>query len=961
MDGVVTFTKSRLGVRLLVFLIVGVILSFGILTSLIVRRERAILMGFIQERSSLLANSITSNLTEAMLEKDPAIVRRMLSRHSSIGGIQAAVFRSDGTPVYGSIEYDIPRDIVTSPRATSVWTKGHLIFLKPLSNERECQSCHGTQDRIRGIVAIRISTEKAEREVDSTARRVAAFAGFTALMSGIGLILIVRRIISEPLTILRKGTEKVRDGDLSHRIELQSEDELGSLASSFNQMTERVENAHRHLEDAVHRRTRELRVVAELSSRVFRGDLSLQGILDKFLASMSVDLHYSFCALCFIDKETGTLSQEYTRNMTKFCSSDIALTDNHPFVKAILDARTVTARAGDLNIGESTGFVVMIPVVSHRKRRCKETNLCTYTHCPAFSHPDERCWLVEGTLCRSPRSVRGKAKIYGCVRCDAFPLMGVLIAGSREEVGKSSIHTLEIMASEIAAAIENYNLMEGKKSDIRQLIRLADVSVESIQSLDMPELMLSIVSLAASFGGADASILWLAKDEKELCVQGCFGIDKESIPCSISSDVSFVGTAIKEARLVETVDVGNIECLRDLVERNAFLYSAFVPLIRENTLVGCLALFKTSDFFMTDTEKAIISLFASQTASAMATARLYQDLKYQKEFSDAIFNSTLSGVAVFDKDGTVIRINKAGLDILNLSGEDILGKKITDVYPETEEMLVFDRALDREMTIKFRHGGIKPVGFSNSPLLDKNGNEEGIIIVFRDLTEIKDLQVELRKKQHYNTMTKVISGVAHEVRNPLFAIQSLAQLLERDIESEQHQSLLSALLKETRRMKNLIDELLLYGRPAKLNVIDLDLRKLLEELGEYCETKKPRVDIMISVPPNTTIKADRDKLLQVFLNLLDNALAAGSNRITITSEKVGSSVRVFVRDNGAGVRGDDIEKIFDPFFTTKKDGTGLGLPICKKIIEDHGGSIEIRSAAGAGTTAILVLKTDLPY
>ena len=341
---------------------------------------------------------------------------------------------------------------------------------------------------------------------------------------------------------------------------------------------------------------------------------------------------------------------------------------------------------------------------------------------------------------------------------------------------------------------------------------------------------------------------------------------------------------------------------------------------------------------------------------AMAVRRLQRELDAQRELSDAIFNNTPSGIMVLDRDHHILKINKAAADILHLSLGGILGGSLTALFPESEEMLVFDARLGREVWITLKDGRTIPVGFSNSPLRDKDGRERGIIIVFRDLTEIKELEKEVKKKQHFEAMGKVISGVAHEIRNPLFAIRSIAQILERESESVQHQALIGALLKETLRMRNLVDELLLYSRPSLLNIIELDLELFLAELRESVRAKNQAIVFLVHVPPFTTLRADKDKMLQVFLNLIDNSIDAGSKRIAVTCEKEGNTLRITVSDDGAGIKPRDMERIFDPFFTTKKEGTGLGLPICRKIIEDHGGSVEMESA-GQGTTAVLTFST----
>jgi PAS domain S-box-containing protein len=952
--------SSRLGTRLLGFLLAGVILACGILTYLIVRRERAILLELNRNTSSLLAESITRNLREGMLEKDPAIVKRMLGSHSNLDGIEAAVLRNDGSLAYGGIAYEIPREMIASPKDTSIELGNSLVFLKPLLNKEECHQCHSSQDRIRGFVAVKISTEKLKREVDSTARHMVIFGFLTAFISGSALILVLRKMVLTPLTTIRDGSVMLRNGNLSHRIDMDRKDELGTLASSFNQMAEEIEHAQKGLEDAVNKKTKELRVIAELSTNVFRGDLNLKEIIERFLAPVTEELGYSFCALCLIDKETGLVQKEYERGTKDaFCSYEITLADDHPFSRILRETKPTIKRTGDIDVPLPADHLAIIPLTSHRKRRCKDINVCSYTHCPAFAHADERCWLIGDTLCRSPHSVKGKEKIFGCLHCEVFPLVGVLIAGSGQEIGKSSFHSLEILASEVESAIENYGLIDDKRKDIHNLIRLHDASVESVKSLYLKELTASIVSVAASFANADASLLWLAKDAKTLQLQGSSTGDTRLVPPALLIEDSFVGRSLVENRPLETINTTDIECLKELIEAHGFHYAASVPLKSKREIIGCLTLFKKNDFFMTDSEKAIITLFASQAASAITTSKIYEQLKDQKEFSDAIFNSAGSGVMVLDKEGAVIRINQSGSEILQLMPRHMNVCRITDLYPETCEMLRMSVGdTGKEVTITLKDERTRPIGFSNSLLLDKNGEEKGIIVVFRDLTEIKELQAEVRKKQHFVAMGKIISGVAHEVRNPLFAIQSITQILEREIESASQQALIKALLKETHRMKNLMEELLLYSRPSRLNLSDIDFETLLAEMKEYAGAKDREVHLLTSIPSPVTLKADRDKLVQVFLNLINNSLGAGTRTIRIDVGQSPDGVSISLKDDGIGIKREDMGKIFDPFFTTKREGTGLGLPICKKIVEDHGGTLDILSEGGKGTTALLTFRTQ---
>ncbi len=193
-------------------------------------------------------------------------------------------------------------------------------------------------------------------------------------------------------------------------------------------------------------------------------------------------------------------------------------------------------------------------------------------------------------------------------------------------------------------------------------------------------------------------------------------------------------------------------------------------------------------------------------------------------------------------------------------------------------MLIFETELGRELTITLPDGSSLPVGFTNSPLYHSPEAQEGAVIVFRDLTEIRKLQAELKKKEHFETVSMIISGVAHEVRNPLFGITSIGQILEKEVELPQHRALTQAMLKEAGRMKRLIDELLLYTKPTNPVIQEVDAHIFFEEMQKHVRAKRDSISLVLDIAPVITLKVDADKIRQVFLNLLNNAIDAAKKQ-----------------------------------------------------------------------------------
>jgi len=861
----------------------------------------------------------------------------------------------DGTPAFGG-KVTVPERILLNATEVTEREKNFLIFYKPLFNSAACAGCHNPQDKIRGMLIIKHSLEGMNKEIEGTAKRVIFFALLLGVISEAFLIFIIKRFVLNPLGILKRGAENILSGDFDTRIEIDTKDEFSVVGDVFNDMVKRISNFQSHLEAEIKQKTKELSTIAELSTEVFKGDLMLREIIEQFLMAITQKMGYRYAVICLVDKESGLLTQEFKKGIKNgLCATEIALASNHPFAVAVREAKTSVHNATELSLPQSYGQFAVVPILSHQRKRCREVNACVFEQCPAWGNLDERCWLIEGTLCRSPQSVAGKEKIYGCLHCEAFPVIGVLIAGI-DKITSTNLHSLEILSSEIASAVENQRLVESKREDINNLVRLHDLSVEKIQLLDKSELIKSIVDSSLIFGNTDASVLWLKSDDGGLIYAESANVDTSLIPQRLPIEDSFIGRAIIEDRPIETLNPQEAGCLTELIKKYNFLYTCTIPLRFKEEVYGCLSMFRKRDFMMTDSEKALIQLFISQSASALNIADMHGRLKEEKEFSDAIFNNMSMGIMVVDSDGVIIKINPAGIDILK-SNNSIVGRRLLDVLPEAGDFLVLESELGREAELII-NGTSVPIGFNNSPLFDIEGRQKGIVVAFRDLTEIRRLQAELRKKEHYEAMGKVIAGVAHEIRNPLFGISSIMQILEKDIKEPQSQALIKAVFKETQRMKNLIEELLLYSKPSKLNLSDIELDAFALRLEQYILAKNEKVLYEINAPRNLIIRADQDKLMQVFLNLIDNSINAGASRITISAlkDEVKKRATIFIEDDGLGIKKENLSRIFEPFFTTRKEGTGLGLSICRKLIEDHGGSIEVESVENQGTT----MKIDFP-
>jgi len=206
-------------------------------------------------------------------------------------------------------------------------------------------------------------------------------------------------------------------------------------------------------------------------------------------------------------------------------------------------------------------------------------------------------------------------------------------------------------------------------------------------------------------------------------------------------------------------------------------------------------------------------------------------------------------------------------------------------------------------------------------------------------------------------------GVAHEVRNPLSSIKGLALLLKNKFPAgSKEQSTAELLIQETERMNRTITEMLSFTRPATLNLQQIDLAQLLERSLELIRAEAADNAITTSFDVEAgllPVLGDVDRLQQVMMNVLINAMQAmedgGTIAITLKNLQAGGVVELRIHDTGSGIAPDLLSQVFYPYFTTKQGGTGIGLAISQKIIADHGGSIELESEPGKGTTVIVQL------
>ncbi|MCL2790364.1 MAG: ATP-binding protein [Desulfobulbus sp.] len=329
------------------------------------------------------------------------------------------------------------------------------------------------------------------------------------------------------------------------------------------------------------------------------------------------------------------------------------------------------------------------------------------------------------------------------------------------------------------------------------------------------------------------------------------------------------------------------------------------------------------------------------------------------------------GVIATDTTGRITTWNRAMAQLTGLEQTETTGRRPQDILPE--QLAAFfpldDLADERpegtmEQAVRLMVDGRRYELLCHPlAIVDSEQQYMGKVLLISDVTEIKSLEQRMRESERLAAVGRMAGGVAHEVRNPLSSIKGLALLLKNKFSAgSKEQDTADLLIQETERMNRAITEMLSFTRPAALHLGRVDLAGLIRRSLELIETEaaesgvKTLLDEQAELLP---VLGDGDRLQQVVMNVLLNGLQAmeqgGTLSVALVNSVDGRSVEVWIRDTGAGIAPDHLAQVFFPYFTTKQKGTGIGLAISQKIVAEHGGTIELESKPGIGTTVMIQL------
>jgi PAS domain S-box-containing protein len=349
-------------------------------------------------------------------------------------------------------------------------------------------------------------------------------------------------------------------------------------------------------------------------------------------------------------------------------------------------------------------------------------------------------------------------------------------------------------------------------------------------------------------------------------------------------------------------------------------------------------------------------------------------LNNTQKYINSVLENISDGVMALDLNGMITTFNKAAQTITNFQASEIIGKSYDVIfYTQGNEKKFLNDVLreiamlsGKETMIKNKDGEKVPVIAYSSPITDEYSCVKGVVITFNDITRIKELENAIERSKRLAALGEMAAGVAHEIRNPLGGIEMFSSLLERELANDpRKKDIAQKIIQGVRSLNKIVTGLLTFTQTLqKTHFRHIDFIDALEVSLSFAkcdfDEKAIRIEKKYESEASVFVKGDSDQLKQVFLNIFLNAAHAITHTAGVVSigcsvfEKEGYVVAE-IADNGCGMEPECLEKIFHPFFTTKAKGTGLGLAISYRIIDAHGGRLQVESKKDEGTRFLIYL------
>jgi two-component system sensor histidine kinase AtoS len=349
------------------------------------------------------------------------------------------------------------------------------------------------------------------------------------------------------------------------------------------------------------------------------------------------------------------------------------------------------------------------------------------------------------------------------------------------------------------------------------------------------------------------------------------------------------------------------------------------------------------------------------------------------QFHKGVVQNISSGIITIDFEGGITFVNTTALKLIEYEYSELVGKSVRVLFADQNEceqilnILLKNKNMfeSKEVNILSRSRKIIPIGFTTTLLDIADVKYNGVVLSFRDLTNIHNFRSRLERIDRLTTLGEVSAGIAHEIRNPLAGIKSSAQVLEESFSPGDFRAeLIRRIIKEIDRSNELLKKFFKFAKPGKPKQDFIAVENIINGVCVLLSSKMNKKNIIYNAIFDKNmpkVYVDENQIEQVLINLFLNAIDAmnqgGALSVSTRLVKISddpeqkSLVAITIEDQGCGIEKENIKKIFNPFFSTKSDGVGLGLSISSRLVEENGGRIEVESEVGRGTRFSVLLPT----
>jgi len=347
-----------------------------------------------------------------------------------------------------------------------------------------------------------------------------------------------------------------------------------------------------------------------------------------------------------------------------------------------------------------------------------------------------------------------------------------------------------------------------------------------------------------------------------------------------------------------------------------------------------------------------------------------KDLRDLQAFKDLIFQSVGTGLIALDRAHRITAFNRAAEEITGVTAAQAIGNNWPALIGAAVPLTSIETTIDGNPRASMRHetalrrpdGSTVPVRMTFSALRSGEGERLGLISACEDLSAIRAMESRMRQADRLATLGRMSANIAHEIRNPLASLTGAIEVLTSPHTAEDARERLSQIVaRESERLNHIIKNFLEYARPAPLSITTFDVAAAAEEVLLLLEHRAApgSLKVIREFESSMMWPVDAQQFRQILWNLCLNAVEAmpEGGELRVAAAVRGDMLEVTISDTGEGIAAGDISHVFEPFFSTKSEGTGLGLALVHRVVQEHGGEIDVRSAPGLGTTFTLTLPS----